>query len=592
MLRKAVLSKSTTPKEPYSLREWLSNILLAAVVGVGGGLGAVVFRKLIEFFYSLFYLNLIPDLTINGFEVRLIIIPVLGGLIIGPLVYRIAIETKGHGVPELMEAVHVHRGIVRWRVLPVKLLVSSITIGSGGSAGREGPIAQIGGTIGSILAQIFKLDEERRKLLTCWGAGAGIAGTFNAPLGGAFFGLEVVMGRLRVRDLVPALVASTVAACVAAAILGTRPAFRTTLSDLQFDPSQLPIFATLGVIFGLLSFIWVKIFYFIEDFFDNAKIPNVFKPAIGLPIAGIFSAILVYHYTTTTGAKLEPMHFGVMGVGYNGMDLALMGELPILLIFLLAVLKIISTAFTIGSGGSGGIFAPSLYIGTMFGLFFGWIFCGFPSDISILLPFAVGGMGALFAGAARAPLTAIFQVPEMTRAFNLFPNVAVMCGLSYVVFSILYKGSSIYTLKIEKRGVRIKEREVTAVDILESVKVSDIMTPIERVVKISPNEKLTDVLKKIEATAGYPVVDNGRIVGIITYKDIKIALERDDIRVEEVMSRNLIVVYPDENLKIALTKLIENDVEVLPVVTRDDERKLLGILTRSDIMKTIAIHSG
>ncbi len=576
----------------HSLREWTLDILLALIVGIGSGLGAILFRWLIKFFRLVFY-RLPPTFSYQGLDLNLIFVPIIGGLIIGPIVYYVAIETKGHGVPEIMESVHLRHGIVRLRVLPLKLLVSSVTIGSGGSAGREGPIAQIGGSIGSILGQFFKLDEAKKKSLICWGAGAGIAGTFNAPIGGTFFGLEVVMGRLRVRDIIPALIASIVSAGIVSEVLGNRPAFKTTLPGLQFTPRALVVFGLLGVVFGLLAFFWVKLFYFIEDLFDvDLKIPNWMKPAVGFSVAGLFSAVLIYYYSTIEGVSLTPMYFGIMGVGYNGIDLALRMSLPIYIFLLLGLLKMVATAFTIGSGGSGGIFAPSLYAGTMFGIFFGWLLLGCPAhpDPNLLLPYAVAGMGALFAGAARAPLTAIFQIAEMTRAFNLMPSVILMCGLSYITFDMLSKGSSIYTLKLEKKGLRLGEHELM-MDILENIKVAEAMTRAENVIAVSPEDSLEEVMKKITSTGhmGYPVVDKGEVVGIITLQDIT-KCSGNCKKVKDAMSRRPVIVYPDENLKEAMLKLDKNNVGRLIVVSRKDGKKLMGILTRSDIIKTLSMY--
>ncbi|NJF25435.1 chloride channel protein [Thermococcus sp. Bubb.Bath] len=574
----------------HSLREWVLDILLALVVGVGSGFGAILFRLLIKFFYLSFY-RFLPSFTYHGFNFNLLFIPMVGGLIIGPIVYYVATETKGHGVPELMESVHLKHGIVRLRVLPMKLLVSSITIGSGGSAGREGPIAQIGGTIGSILGQFFNLDEAKKKSLICWGAGAGIAGTFNAPIGGTFFGLEVVMGKLRVRDIVPAFVASLVSAGIVTEVLGSRPAFKTTLPWLHVGLGSLPIFGLLGIVFGVLAFFWVKLFYLIEDFFErNFGIPNWVKPAIGFPVAGIFGAILIYYYSTSEGINLSPMYFGVMGVGYNGIDLALRMSFPIYLFLILGLLKMISTAFTIGSGGSGGIFAPSLYAGTMFGMFIGWTLMGFPAhpDPNVLLPYAVAGMGALFAGAARAPLTAIFQTAEMTRAFNLLPSITIMYVLSYITFDILLKGSSIYTLKLEKKGLRMGDEELM-MDMLENIKVGEAMTPAEKVITFSPDDDITDVMKTIALTSHrtYPVVEDGKLLGVLALRTITKCTKKCK-KVSDLMSRDMVIAYPDENLRDAMLRLDRSNRGSLIVVSRDDERRLVGILTRTDIIRTLS----
>ncbi len=459
--KEAMPSQANEPRSrlDYSGRGWIKIFLLAVAVGVGGGAGAVVFRKMIEAFYWVFFERIFPftsALDVNGFHFGLILVPILGGLIIGPVIFTLAREAKGHGVPEIMESVHFLNGIVRKRVAIIKIIVSSITLGSGGSAGREGPVAQIGGGLGSTLGQYFKLDKEMCRLLTACGAAAGIAGTFNAPIGGAFFGTEIILRKVNFRYLIPCFVASVTGAWVASLVLGTRPAFQTTLSNLTCTPADLISFVFLGLIFGVLSFIWVRVFYFIEDRFDNLrKVPDFLKVPIGMSLAGILTAVFAWHYTMSTGDSIEPIYYGIMGVGYEGMDLALMGRFSLVMLLLLSIAKLVATSFTIGSGGSGGIFAPSLYIGTLFGLGCGYALHAVMPLTNLLgspLAYGIGGMAALFAGAARAPLTAMFQVPEMARCFELFPAVVIICVVSYIVSSLLLKGSSIYTIKLERRG--------------------------------------------------------------------------------------------------------------------------------------------
>jgi CIC family chloride channel protein len=243
---------------------------------------------------------------------------------------------------------------------------------------------------------------------------------------------------------------------VASLVLGSRPSFQTTLSTLDCAPADLISFTFLGLIFGILSFIWVRVFYYVEDRFDGLrKVPNFLKVPIGMSVAGILTAIFAWHYTMSTGDSIAPMYYGIMGVGYEGMDLALVGQFSIAMLLLLSISKLVATSFTIGSGGSGGIFAPSLYIGTLFGLGCGYAIHAFVPSTNLLgspLAYGIGGMAALFAGAARAPLTAMFQVSEMTRSFNLFPAIVIVCVVSYIVSSLLLKGSSIYTIKLERRG--------------------------------------------------------------------------------------------------------------------------------------------
>ncbi|GAH83135.1 unnamed protein product, partial [marine sediment metagenome] len=237
--------------------------------------------------------------------------------------------------------------------------VSAITIGSGGSAGREGPIAQIGSTVGSYIGNIFKLEPQQKKLLVVCGLSAGIAGTFNAPLGGAIFGMEILLRGIGIFNAMPVILASVVGVAVSASFLGQETAFH--LSDIVlWKPQELPLFLLLGVIFGLISVIWVKVFYGSETIFEKIKIPESLKMGVG----GLLTGVLIMFFPV----------YGIAGVGYEGIDLALAGSLAIGFAFLLGAIKILATSFTIGSGGSGGIFAPSLFIGAMFGVGFGGLF--------------------------------------------------------------------------------------------------------------------------------------------------------------------------------------------------------------------------
>ena len=561
---------------PEHYKKWLLLDILAALAGVAGGLGAIVFRAMIEFNRWIFFQLLLPfiSLRLYNFNLGLILLPAIGGLIVGPLVMLIAPETKGHGVPEVMEAVTLRGGKIRKRVAFLKILVSSVTIGSGGSAGREGPIAQIGASIGSLLGDLFKLDREERKLLVVCGLSAGIAGTFNAPLGGALFGMEVLYRRVGVLNAVPVVFASVIGTAVASAYLGTAPAFAA--GNLTFkNPAELIFYLVFGLVFGLISVAWVKLFYAVEDFFDELEVPDKYKPAIGGAVAGLLG-------------MLFPL-YGIMGVGYEGVNQALAGKLTLTLLLILGLLKMIATAFTVGSGGSGGIFAPSLYIGAMLGGAMGLIFHQFfPDMISQPFTYSLAGMAALFAGAAQAPLNVIVMIPEMSDDYSLIPPLMVSSITSFIIARLFLRGSSIYTLKLERRGVKIR---VGRALVLETVKVSEVMS--RRVITVNANMSLAEIEELMEETCyhGFPVVEDGRLIGMITFRDIaRISpKQRRKLRVKDIIKRKPIVAYPDESVQSALEKMYEEDVGRLPVVRRDDQEHVIGIITKSDVLKAYKI---
>ncbi|MCE4599486.1 MAG: chloride channel protein [Desulfurococcales archaeon] len=553
--------------------------LLAIIAGIAGGLGAVLFRYIIKITQELFFTdiyvvldNSLPDLSLNP---ALILLPAIGGLIVGPLVARVAPETRGHGVPEVMEAVLLRGGRIRARVAAVKVLVSSITIGSGGSAGREGPIAQIGASVGSLIGQIARLSPHDLRLLVACGLSAGIAGTFNAPLGGAIFGLEILLRNVGPFDAIPVLFSSVIGAATASIFLGSRPSFEIP-SVPQWSPIEIPVYILHGVIMGLIAVAWVKIFYTIEEFFSRLRIKLSLKPAIG----GLFTGILLAMFPG----------YGIGGVGYEGVEMALMGVLTSSLMLILGISKILATSLTVGSGGSGGIFAPSLYIGSMFGGLLGRLYSDlFPSVAGDPLGYTLAGMASLFAGAAQAPLNVIIMIPEMSRSYSLIPPIMASAGASFIVSWLLLRGSSIYTIKLEKRGVKV--RMLTSY-ILESVVAEEVMT--RRFTTIPPEAPLAALETIFDETlqGDYIIVDRrkGELIGIVTRKDIeniKKQRPKDYTRIKaiEIAKRDIEVAYPDETIKEVLDKMKRSNQTTIPVVKREDRNKLVGIITMRDILR-------
>ncbi|RLI19512.1 chloride channel protein, partial [Candidatus Bathyarchaeota archaeon] len=543
------------------------------IAGVAGGLGAIAFRTMINFTHWLFFELLLPHVSLYayGFNWALILLPALGGLIVGSIVMKFAPETKGHGVPEVMEAVALKGGRIRKRVAFLKVLVSSITIGSGGSAGREGPIAQIGASTGSLIGEILKLEPREVRLLVVCGLSAGIAGTFNAPLGGALFGMEVLYRGIGLFNAVPVVFASVIGAAIVAAYYGPKPSF--VAYNLVFtNPSELIWYFILGVIFGFIAIAWVKLFYSIEDLFDKLRINSKYKPAIGGALTGFIAIFFV--------------SYGIMGVGYEEVNKVLQGEkIGIALLLTLGFLKMIATAFTVGSGGSGGIFAPSLYIGTMFGGALGMLFQMLaPWMISQPRTYCLAGMAALFAGAAQAPLNVIIMIPEMSNNYSLLPPLMVSSVTSFIIAWLFMRGSSIYTLKLERRGVKLRMGRTL---VLENITVEEAMT--KKVISVKADMPLSALELLMEETRhhGFPVVEEGRLVGIITFQDVSKVQKskRHKVKVKNVLSKKLIVAYPDESVQSALDKMYKNDVGRLPVVDRNNPTRVVGIITRSDIIR-------
>ena len=550
---------------------WIYLDLLSIVVGISGGLGAVAFRKLVELSHDFFFGFLLPLLPNSYFVVLL---PVLGGLIVGPLIYKLAPEAKGDGISHIMIALQRFTGDIRKRAGLVLIFTSAITLGSGGSAGREGPIALIGASAGSAIGKAIRLSARDLKVLTCCGVASGIAATFNAPMGGAIFSMEVISKKFTSLDAVPILLAAVVGKAVATELIDPVPEFVNP--NFYFTTFDMVLCFFIGPLFGFLSFLWVKGYYFFEDRFQDLPLPDILKPAVGGLTAGVCGIFF--------------FEFGIMGVGYEGINniFMLAARAPatdlLLLLLALGLLKMLATSSTVGSGGSGGVFAPTLYIGTMFGLAAGMLAeILAPDQIANPLDYGLLGMGALFAGTAGAPLTCIFMITEMTGNYSGLPSLIICCITSYTVARILLKGGSIYTIKLMRKGIYLDLPQ----PVLSEVSVGEAMH--KEVIAVSPLCRISEVRDGIYRCnyTGFPVVDEGRLVGMITFDDIRRIPphEQEKMTVKEVAVRAPITINPHQSAKMAMDLMYENDVGRLAVVEKDNAQKLIGIITRSDVIR-------
>ncbi len=505
----------------------------------------------------------------------LFLLPAAGGLIVGIVIYTFAPEAEGHGTDAVIDAYNNKRGFIRKRVPLVKAISSIITIGSGGSAGREGPIAQIGAGFGSTFASYLKLNDQDRRIMVICGTAAGIGSIFKAPLGGAIFAIEVLYkSDLETEGLVPAFISSTVAYSIFSSFFGWGHIF-TTPSFNFTDPRELLFYGTLGILCAITAILFVMIFYGLRDkAFKPLKIKSHFKPAIGGLLVG---AIAIYFPE-------------VMGTGYGWTQIAINGEivkLSIILMMVLVLAKILATSFTISSGGSGGVFAPSLVIGAMVGGAFGQIMAlVFPNIITQPGAYALVGMGALLAGAAKVPIAAIVMVSEMAGNHNLLAPMMVAATISY----LLAGRWTIYEKQVENRAASPAHRRELTVDILESAKVKDAMTT--DIVTVSPCLSVQEVLGLIHKYGyrGFPVVEDKKLTGVITFADVdKIAPDkRDATQVKDAMTKELIVAEPEDSLEDALADLLDKKIGRLLVIDSNDPTKLVGLVTKYDIMKTHA----
>ncbi len=548
-------------------------LFFAVLTGVGAGYGAVVFRWLIHQFTVLFFTGG-KDLLSSIGSFYIVLIPAAGGLIVGFLVYYLAPETKGHGVPEVMYAVDRQGGKIRVRVAVIKAVASSICIGSGGSVGREGPIVQIGSSLGSSLGQIFHLSRDRMKILVACGAGGGIAATFNAPLAGIFFALEIILRSYAPRHLSSVVLSSVLATVISRRYLGDTPAFVVPAYQLH-SPWEILFYLVFGLLAAVMAYLFIVTLYKSEDIFDKIPIPGFLKPALG----GLIIGMIGLYYPQ------------IFGVGYKSIELALYGKVTALLALILVFAKLLATSITLGSGGSGGIFAPSLFIGAMLGVVFSKITMIFFPAIAINTgASAMIGMAAVFAGAAQAPISAILILFEMTGDYKIILPLMTAVVISTLVLR-KWSRESIYTKKLARRGIDISQQAQP--DLLDVIQVSEAMS--RNVITLRENQTVKEAGLMIKNTRhrGFPVLDEeGRLRGIVTHKDINKALaaEKANHPVKEIMSTQLVVSYPDECLRRALEKLGSKNIGRAPVVDPANPEKVIGLITRKNILKAVHDH--
>ena len=546
--------------------------ILAVLVGTAGGFGAVGFRYLINFIQSLAYGSsheLLDIISTTPWYLR-VLIPTIGGLIIGPLVYFWAREAKGHGVPEVMEAVALRSGLIRKRLVLVKTLASAICIGTGGAVGREGPIVQIGSAIGSSIGQLLKVSAARMRTLVGCGAAAGIAATFNAPIAGSMFALEIILGDFGLATFSPIVISSVVATAISRAFLGDTPAFIVPPYELV-SVWEFPLYVILGFFCAVVGITFTRVLYRTEDFFHHLKLPEYLKAAIGGVILG------------TTGLMFPQ----ILGVGYGAIDQALVQSYAWWLLFVLIGMKIVATSITIGSGGSGGIFAPSLFLGAMAGGFFGSIVHqAFPAVTASPGAYAIVGMGAVVSATTHGPLSAMLILFEMTGGYKIILPLMITCIISSVVAGQLMK-ESIYTMKLVRRGVDIRGGK--EVNILKAIRVSDVMNPdAETVYEGLPLSTLAGTISKSKYNS-FPVVDSeNALVGILSFFDYNEALYNEDLEnlvvAKDLATLDVVTVSTADNLYDALQKVTAKDFSILPVVSPTDNSLLMGVLTRRDII--------
>lgn len=562
--------------EKLKSRFWSSEttimVVFAVIVGLGAGLGAIFFIEMIAFFRNIFFeqgkLLGLPGGT------YVILLPLVGGLIVGPLVHFIAPEAKGHGVPEVLTAILTRGGKIRPVVVLAKAICSAITIGSGGSVGREGPIVQIGAALGSTIGQLFKLNERRVINLVASGAAAGIAATFNAPIAGVMFAMEVILGDFGFHSLSTMVISAVTASVVSRAVLGDSPSFIVPSYALN-SYWELLFYIVLGVLAGLVGLLFVRILYFMEDFFDHWKFPAYLKPAVG----GLALGVLGYFLPQ------------IFGTGFDTIADTLNGKIGLGLLVILVFGKILATTLTLGSGASGGVFAPALFIGAVLGGAFGQtaqlIFPGIPASSGA---YAMVGMAAVFAAAARAPITAVIILFEMTQDYRIILPLMFATVISTILAQHM-EPESIYTLKLTRRGLDVRARKND--NLMGGIMVAEAMTPIDEYSSISfntPGAELASLFQETSHQGCVVLDDRNELYGMVTISDLEtiIGKKQTHLPVKDFCTHKVLTLFPDETLDDAVRHIGILDVGRIPVVDRTNPRHVLGVLRRSDIVHALS----
>ncbi|MGI6657256.1 MAG: chloride channel protein [Desulfobulbus sp.] len=552
-------------------------ILIAACIGTMSGVAIIVFRESVDLVHAFFFDWLHPTLGIDqgGWRRFLLpLLPMLGAVLLIPLSLAYPGEVNGYGFPAFLRRVNLESAVIRMRTIFLKTISSALTIGSGGSAGVEGPIAQIGGALGSQFGRRFRVSGSRMKIYVAAGSAGAIAGIFNAPLAGIFFAAEIVLlGTYEVSSFSALVVASALSTVVSRAYYGEVPAFPIPDYTIVNPFVEIPLYSLMAVIVGVTAVLHIRFFYLIRDGFRRLRLPNLLKPVFGAFLVGCI-------------ALFFPQ---VMGNGYDYIARALAGSTLVWRMMALVFLKSLATALTLGSGGAGGVFAPALFIGAMLGGAYGGIVHHFlPEYTASAGAYATVGIGAFLAATTHAPLTGIFMLFEMTGNYMIIVPVMLTAVIGTLTSSWLYK-DSMDTVDFTREGIDVHQgREVA---ILKSVRVGKALT--EEVDFISETANINHLLNLFAIARNsfyFPVVNaKGLMVGVVSMQDVKTVLQDEEAErachlVGAICARDVIMLTPDDTLYDAIQLFDIKGIDEIPVVESLEEPWVVGMLKRQDVI--------
>ncbi|MCP3901709.1 MAG: chloride channel protein, partial [Desulfobacteraceae bacterium] len=496
-----------------------------------------------------------------------------GGLFSGWLVYTYAPEAEGHGTDAAIEAYHFKGGFIRNRIPFIKTIASAVTLTTGGSGGREGPIAQIGAGFGSFLATKLKLSDRERRIMMAAGIGAGVGSIFRAPLAGALFAAEVLYRdpEFESEVIIPAGISSVVAYCLFCLVFGWGSLFSSPNLVFQ-NPIELGPYLVLAVVLVIFSVFYIKAFYGVTEIFHNLQIPNHIKPAIGGLLTGTIGYFLPY----------------TLAFGYGMIQKAIFNEVTITMLLFLAIGKIVTTSFSIGSGGSGGVFGPSVVIGGALGGVVGKLFYKLsPALVAHPGSFVIVGMAGFFTAVSNTPISTIIFVSEMTNSYHLLLPSLLVCSICYLIS----QKWTIYKKQVKNKAGSPAHAGEFMMDILQTMQIKNLMHRVKKVECVPHTMTFSEFKKFFSSTKQhyFPVVNKeNNFIGIFSSTDIRevifTAHLEDLIVMNDIMTSNVITITPNDHLDTALLKLTEKNIDALPVVQEDDDKFLIGLIARRDVI--------
>ena len=554
------------------LPEYVFLVLVAFIIGVLGALGSYIFMKSVEFLWHGCFLPLLHFGQSSSFLRPFIaFIPLIAATLLFLIAKIFSSSIYGYGFPEFLVNVNLKGGVLRITHTLARIGASVITLGLGGSAGQEGPIAQIGGIAGASISRFFVASEQRRRTFIACGAAGAIAAVFNAPIAGLFFALEIVLlGDFELTNFMPVVVSSGMGTITARALFGNQTAFK--MPPYAFVSLwELFFYILLGAFIGLLAYLFIRIFYKTKDYFKNLPCSPYLKPFIGLFAVGIIGMFFPQ----------------VFGVGYEQVQKVLNAEMAPKLMIILVFLKIIATAITLGSGGVGGMFSPAFFIGAMAGGAFGVTAHHFFPQITAAYPaYAAVGIGAFLAALTHAPVTAVFLAFEMTGDYYIILPI-LFASITGLLVAYAFSRESIDTYELKQQGINLHAGHER--NILASIKVKNAMTADVVVVPEDMTFKEFLAFVRDKKHTCFPVVnDKGELCGIISFQNFREMLAeegpKDHIRVKDLDTKQVITVSPEESLETAMGKMRYRHIERLPVTDPNNPKKLVGFLSQRDVL--------